>query len=299
MPRYSLLSPEEVLDPPSEDHADTKEVGEILAVEDVSMDAALAERLQLEELFVQDDETEALALQYEQYATGPVKATTSPPKHQNGDSSLAKALQLSEYDLEPATATPAQVLYRNAFPYGHKILQTPGTNMRCGLYAIILSYANQYPSRSEQPTMEALIAVVNSVRYRSIMSRPQTASSAHEASVMAAATRSPTAKNKKGKLKKEAVHEFLQNDRYFSPDQLDLLLRFWGEQNGLRLRLGYVHDGEAKLLSRGHNDEAGDVVWIHFNRKGAGHYSGLAVKKAPNADSAAVEGWVKFSKRAR
>jgi hypothetical protein len=248
------------------------------------MDAALAERMQLEELAVDDEETAALALQFAEYVDSP--PISRPEAGTAQKLSYTAVAQRSETESSPESTSASQELFDTTFPLGHKILPTPGTNLRCGLYAIILSYGKQYASRTNQPSIEALMSVVDSSRYRNVVSRPQIAANSHEANIMAnrpkpkqqdkPKTQRRTRSQKKEDL--EDLDDFLQNDRYFSPDQLDLLLRLWGENNGLRLRLGYLHGQDAKLLGRSQADERADVVWIHYRARGAGHYSGLAAK---------------------
>lgn len=271
MSRSSLLLSDEPLD---DDDVDGDTISKTNAAHELGdMDAVLAERLQLEELSIEDDDTAALALQYAEWTTSQQQTYSSP---ESLDESFERTLRRSEADPEPASTSPAQQQFDTAFPAGYKILSTPGTNFRCELYAMILSYNSQYASRTTKPSIDTLMEIVNGPQYRNAVSRPQIASNAHEANIMAAAAQGP--KKKETSKNGENLRGFLQNDRYFSPDQLDMLLRFWGEPRGLRLRLGYVHGEEAKLLSRGQHADAEDVIWIHFRPKGAGHYSGMAIK---------------------
>jgi hypothetical protein len=259
------------------------------------MDAALAERLQLEELSVDDAETAALRLQYAEYADNSQQIwPQSYPASENtlAGSTSADSANASRSESQETGVATAEQLFEAAFPSGHTILPTAGTNLRCGLYAIIKSSDHQYSDRTEQPTIDTLMEVVNSDQYRQAVSRPQIASNEHEAAIMAAlAQESPKSPPRpKGKTRAtkrrngETVEEILQNDRYFSPDQLDLLLRFWGEARGLRLRLGYYLANEPRLLGRDQDDGQADVVWIHLRTRGAGHYSGLTVNDGKKKD---------------
>lgn len=287
MAQHSLLNADDSLNDTTDEDAEGENgVGDTAS----AMDAALAERLQLEELAVNDAETAALALQYAEYST-----TTNQEPGSSRDATPAETRQPSPTSEQSGTPSAKQMFDR-AFNDGFRVLPTPATNLRCGLYAIILSYKHQYPSRTNQPNIETLMEVVNSHNYRQVVSRPQIASNAAEANIMAVRAqeaedaasrpraRTRAQKKRIGETVGENIGDFLQNDRYFSPDQLDLLLRLWGETNSLRLRLGYILNGEATLLGRGRGEEQGDVVWIHFRSKGSGHYSGLAAKTEQTAN---------------
>lgn len=343
------------------------------------MDAELADRLQLEEvqrLSLYDvHRPHAHEDQTDNHAALTLTNPTSSANGKDDDGILAETMQLSllmndspkpkKHSSQPTTADPsprsatrppspaALSAYSDRFPWSHRLLPTPSTNRRCGLYAITLSYASQLPEHRPRPTVDSLIEIVNSDDYRDIVSRPLAPRPAVKSSQdtthveQTTISHRPTedkkwqqvrpkkiSRNQRRRLTKsyatsaepsnthgdrticasilkpdrpmkdsaERPESFLSNDRHFSPDQLDLILRLWGENWGLRLRLGYVFEGRPVLSAREEDsstfEDRGDgvveeeVVWVHLEggglgkgskdgkrRKkgtGIGHYSGMA-----------------------
>jgi hypothetical protein len=265
----------------------------------------------IDDLQLDNDQVFALTLQLlelgdEQSTAAPLTAQPATEAQPKGSAQSSDQTQV---------VSRAKRLLTISFPKGYIKLPTPGTGNRCGLFALILSYAWLYtpqlaariasslaqsgnqqhyhcgckqvaqhrtgvpfvinrdisantrhpnhvtcdvPVAQDQrtgagmpppPTLENLLAVVASPAYRTIMARPGV---------------------------NAGLKAFLRNDSNFSPDQLDIILRLWGEGQGAKgLRVGYVvksrgdESAEARvgLVGRQYDgiQNEGDqekVVWI-------------------------------------
>ena len=64
-------------------------------------------------------------------------------------------------------------------------------------------------------------------------------------------------------------------------DQVGAVLYFWGRENKLNLRIGYVVEGKVPQLLPHPTEDPAVIVWIHNNNKGnertgaLGHFSGM------------------------
>lgn len=235
-------------------------------------DRELAEHLQQQEVL---DVSARQSAQYQQIlrlsTTGQPASdlTTSDPLIEQDsiarDAQLASTLQLAEFS-SPTTPTETKA-YKSAtatFPNGFDIIPTPVDELRCGIYAIILSYSHQFPDLTDVPDYDELMSIIATAAFRNVMGLASVAPECLDTEDGAYVTGA-----------EEAAHEALTNDRYFSPDQLDILLSLWGWRRGLNLRLGYIEENTPKLLARQGADDKAEVVWIHFDGTGMGHYSGV------------------------
>lgn len=139
---------------------------------------------------------------------------------------------------------PARLKYFEAFPTGHDVIPTPGGGLLCGFHAVIRSMEAMDPDLA-RPTVEELQIVFKSL----------------------------------------GNAEFgLDNDNYFTVDQVGAALYFWGTKYDMNLQLGYVPFGEPPVLLPHPNDDATTVVFIQH---APGHFSGLRPKKAVYVENVA------------
>ena len=142
---------------------------------------------------------------------------------------------------EIAGSRIALLKYRESFPNGHEIVSTPGTDLLCGFYAVIISMAECYP-QLRRPVSNGLEAVFNSSEFA------------------------------------ERTKDFgLTNQNYFHIDQVGAALYYWGTLFGMNLQVGCIREGEEPMLVPHPNDQLTVVVWIHHE---PGHFSGLKPKGA-------------------
>jgi hypothetical protein len=160
----------------------------------------------------------------------------------------------------------AQLMFDHSFPNGHELIDTPGSNLECGLYAIRLSMGAQYP-QIPQPKLEDLRAIL----------------------------RSPEV---------EAYWESFQDldtdpgsalgDNNLTADQVQALLSWWAEAflggtefQGIELKLGVYLQGHGPQLMYSDGVREGDnILWVHNNAASSvnggifDHYSGLRPRPA-------------------
>ena len=166
----------------------------------------------------------------------------------------------------------ARQRFWQAFPGGAFVrLPTPGTDLECGLHALRLSMQHQHQHEAAGPTDAAQRVAVPTLAelraaFRSSAVAPGNAAAG------------------------------LDNEAWFSADQLAAVFAEWGRRRGLRCQLGYVVAGEEGLpvmmstpeVDTGEEGGPGTGivrVWVWNDgwslRGGVGHFEGI---RRPSAE---------------
>ena len=159
---------------------------------------------------------------------------------------------LAEYignDCKGSKPAHAVVEYLRAFPNGYDLIETPTDGLLCGFAAIVRSMQAVYP-RWACPTVAGL---------RRVFSSPA--------------------------FVEHATAFGMTNENNFSVDQVAAVLYFWGMENRINIRTGYIIEGEDPQLVPHPNDLEYLVCWIHNDNNGneatgaLGHFSGMEPRR--------------------
>lgn len=222
----------------------------------------------------QADETPELPSQTPSAVGKPLPQTTPPPPPKKSLSKAESPLTIHQTDdVEMTDATPTkapisevQRAYLQVFggPGRHRLVETDEDGL-CGLHAIrsTLERLNAQPETTSPipiPSLQELQDIVDSPDYRNTLASPWTADNASDVG-----------------LREEILYkERLANRDWFSPQQLDLMIRIWGTSHKRNLRLGLLFDSDDPWMF-GNDDSGYETIFIHFRpiTKYRGHYRGL------------------------
>lgn len=148
----------------------------------------------------------------------------------------------------------AQNRFANDFPGGYRRLFTNGLGLRCGLFAVQRMMQDLDLPGFEVPDMDTLLQVVaeaNQQAYDQVV-------------------------GPHGEATQEVLSQIV-NDNMFGADQLDQVVRIYGERYGANLRLGLVRTGTSpQMVPRQTTNEDETMIWVHYDPAGVGHFSAIA-----------------------
>ncbi|KAL8926680.1 MAG: hypothetical protein Q9208_002754 [Pyrenodesmia sp. 3 TL-2023] len=188
-------------------------------------------------------------------------ADTSGPSGDNSGSGN-DATSGSKISKEKQEYDRYREIFDATFPHGFDVLETASAGELCGFYAIIKTISSMFP-KTPCPTIEELSDTL--------------ASQACQHHFTTFVPDRPPPK------------------KFFSPDELAVILDFWAKPKSLVMRVGCIKQlpsaKEAPFFSKpyitGENNPNATVVWIHNNgaENALAHWSGMQPKVQPSVSS--------------
>ena len=134
-------------------------------------------------------------------------------------------------DTARTLATPyseARTAFNSTFPNGFDLIDTDGSNLMCGIRAVIETMSAMYPSLP-RPTLEDLLDVLDSPEFQTLQA------------------------------------DFsLDNQNNFHIDQVGALLQFWADTfHDMSLQVGGIVEGREPFLVPFNGTETPLIIWVH------------------------------------
>ena len=196
------------------------------------------------------------------------QGASAPAANGGGEVNSASIPAVPNSQVQAPTSGYAAAIRREArrrflarFPnWQYRIIRTDSAGLLCGLFAVQTMLRNE-PGVPE-PTIRELLEIHDVHRARQIAEIFQGEHGFDQESF-------------------DAVN----NQHTLAIDQLDNIVRVFGQRWGVDLRIGYINnDHEAVMVSRPNdnlNDQSQRMIWLHHNNAGVGHYSAIAPLDGP------------------